>query len=129
MYIDNDGNTDLGKIDSNNDGYIDGYDDDDYSYGIVSYQTCEGIYVTNNILSNDFSQNGIYEICAVPNTVSSESNLDHDLDDTTNLISSVSEQEPVERVFTTISRGPGSVTANDCVIAQSCSPWAYTLKL
>ena len=88
--INNDGNTDPGKVDSNNDGYIDGYDDDDYSYGIVSYQTCEGIYVTNNILAKDFSQNGIYEICAVPNTVTSDANLDHDLDDTTPLISSVS---------------------------------------
>ena len=88
--VDNDKNTDPGKVDSNNDGYIDGYDDDDYSYGIVSYQTCEGIYVTNNILAKDFSQNGIYEICAVPNTVTSDANLDHDLDDTTPLISSVS---------------------------------------
>ena len=88
--IDNDGNTDPGKIDSNNDGYIDFYDDYGYSYGIVSYQTCEGIFVINNILADDFSQNGIYEICAVPNTVTSDANLDHDLDDSTTLISSVS---------------------------------------
>ena len=88
--IDNDGSTDPGKTDVNADGMIDEANDSNYSFGTVSYQSCDGVLIINNILRGEFSANGIYQVCAIPNTISSAANLDHDLDPTTDDIASVS---------------------------------------
>ena len=88
--IDNDGFTDPNKSDSNGDGIVDEANGGDFSYSIVSYQSCDGTFITDNKQRrSDFSANGVYQICAVPNSVSSDANLDHDLDANTPNISSV----------------------------------------
>jgi hypothetical protein len=88
--IDNDGVTDPNKSDSNGDGIVDEANGGNFSYSIVSYQSCDGTFITDNKQRrSDFSANGVYQICAVPNSVSSDANLDHDLDANTPNISSV----------------------------------------
>ena len=88
--IDNDGVVDPNKSDTNGDGIIDEATGGNFSYSIVSYQSCDGTFITDNKqLLSDFSSNGVYQICAVPNSVSSDANLDHDLDANTPNISSV----------------------------------------
>jgi hypothetical protein len=88
--IDNDGVVDPNKSDTNGDGIIDEATGGNFSYSIVSYQSCDGTFITDNKQSlSDFSSNGVYQICAVPNSVSSDANLDHDLDANTPNISSV----------------------------------------
>jgi hypothetical protein len=88
--IDNDGVTDPNKLDSNGDGIVDEANGGNFSYSIVSYQSCDGTFITDNKQKrSDFSANGVYQICAVPNSVSSDANLDHDLDANTPNISSV----------------------------------------
>ena len=88
--IDNDGLTDPNKSDSNGDGIVDEANGGNFSYSIVSYQSCDGTFITDNKQRrSDFSANGVYQICAVPNSVSSDANLDHDLDANTPNISSV----------------------------------------
>ena len=87
--IDNDGAIDPNKTDSNGDGIIDEASNSNFSYSIVSYQSCDGTFITDNKQElSDFSGNGTYQICAVPNSVSSDANLDHDLDVSTPNISS-----------------------------------------
>ena len=87
--IDNDGTIDPNKTDSNGDGIIDEASNSNFSYSIVSYQSCDGTFITDNKQKlSDFSGNGTYQICAVPNSVSSDANLDHDLDVSTPNISS-----------------------------------------
>ena len=111
---DNDGIFDIIDADKNNDGILDepGTDDNangviddadndtNYSFGIVRYQSCDGLDVKNNIIRGEFSANGIYQICAIPNTVSAEATLDHDLDPST---------QPIAPV--TISGGTSSCSA------------------
>ena len=88
--LDNDGATDPNKTDVNGDGVVDGANSGTFSYSIVSYQSCDGTFITDNKQSlSDFSANGTYQICAVPNTVATNANLDHDLDSSTPNISSV----------------------------------------
>ena len=87
--IDNDGTIDPNKTDSNGDGIVDEASNSNFSYSIVSYQSCDGTFITDNKQElSDFSGNGTYQICAVPNSVSSDANLDHDLDVSTPNISS-----------------------------------------
>jgi hypothetical protein len=87
--IDNDGAIDPNKTDSNGDGIVDQASNNNFSYSIVSYQSCDGTFITDNKQElSDFSGNGTYQICAVPNSVSSDANLDHDLDVSTPNISS-----------------------------------------
>jgi PKD repeat protein len=111
---DNDGIFDIIDADKNNDGILDepGTDDNangiiddadndtNYSFGIVRYQSCDGLDVKNNIIRGEFSANGIYQICAIPNTVSADATLDHDLDPST---------QPIAPV--TISGGTSSCSA------------------
>ena len=95
--IDNDNITDNGKVDSNNDGIMDSADTDldgaidpNYELSSISYQNCGSAQFTNlSLVIDDFSSNGILLVCARPNSVSSNDNLDHDLDSTTSPISSV----------------------------------------
>ena len=87
--IDNDGFIDPGKTDVNNDGMIDEANDSNYSLGTVSYQSCDGVFIQNNILRGEISANGIYQVCAIPNTMTANAELDHDLDPNTDNISSV----------------------------------------
>jgi hypothetical protein len=98
--IDNDGSIDPGKTDVNNDGMIDEANDPNYSFGTVSYQSCDGVFIQNNILRGEFSANGIYQVCAIPNTITADAKLDHDLDPNTDNIASV-----------TISGGSASCSA------------------
>ena len=98
--IDNNGSTDPGKTDVNNDGMIDEANDPNYSFGTVSYQSCDGVFIQNNILRGEFSANGIYQVCAIPNTIAADAKLDHDLDPDTDNIASV-----------TISGGTASCSA------------------
>jgi hypothetical protein len=98
--IDNDGSIDPGKTDVNNDGTIDEANDPNYSFGTVSYQSCDGVFIQNNILRGEFSANGIYQVCAIPNTITADAKLDHDLDQDTDNIASV-----------TISGGSASCSA------------------
>ena len=98
--IDNDGSIDPGKTDVNNDGMIDEANDPNYSFGTVSYQSCDGVFIQNNILRGEFSANGIYQVCAIPNTIAADAKLDHDLDPNTDNIASV-----------TISGGTASCSA------------------
>lgn len=98
--IDNDGSIDPGKTDVNNDGMIDEANDPNYSFGTVSYQSCDGVFIQNNILRGEFSANGIYQVCAIPNTIAADAKLDHDLDPDTDNIASV-----------TISGGSASCSA------------------
>ena len=88
--IDNNGSTDPGKTDVNGDGMIDEANDPNFSFGTVSYQSCDGVFIQNNILRGEFSANGIYQVCAVPNTITADAKLDHDLDPNTDDIASVS---------------------------------------
>ena len=91
--IDNDGSIDPGKLDSNADGIIDDADadldgsiDSDYILSSVSYQNCDsGQFINLNLNIGDFTSRGILlgGICARPNTVSANTNLDHDLDSST----------------------------------------------
>ena len=88
--INNDGSTDPGKTDYNADGIVDEASNNNFSYSIVTYQSCDGTFITDNKQQlSDFTVNGTYQICAVPNSVSSDANLDHDLDANTPNISSV----------------------------------------
>ena len=88
--VDNDGATDPNKVDTNGDGVVDNVNNGNFSYSIVSYQSCDGTFITDNKQTkSEFSANGAYQICAVPNSVSPDANLDHDLDTTTPNISSV----------------------------------------
>ena len=95
--IDNDNITDNSKVDSNNDGIMDSADTDldgaidpNYELSSISYQNCGSAQFTNlSLVIDDFSSNGILLVCARPNSVSSNDNLDHDLDSTTSPISSV----------------------------------------
>ena len=98
--IDNNGSTDPGKKDVNGDGMIDEANDSNYSFGTVSYQSCDGVFIQNNILRGEFSANGIYQVCAIPNTIAADAKLDHDLDPDTDNIASV-----------TISGGTSSCSA------------------
>ena len=88
--IDNNGSTDSGKTDINGDGMIDEANDPNFSFGTVSYQSCDGVFIQNNILRGEFSANGIYQVCAIPNTITADAKLDHDLDPNTDNIASVS---------------------------------------
>ena len=109
---DNDGIFDIIDSDINNDGIFERTDinkngifdlaenDPDYSFGIVRYKSCDGVDVTNNIIRGEFSANGVYQICAIPNTVSADAILDHDSDGTTPNIAPV-----------TISGGTSSCSA------------------
>ncbi len=95
--IDNDGNTDTGKTDANFDGIEDSADadlngvvDPNYVLSSVNYQNCDsGQFTSLNLVTGDFSASGSLVICARPNSVSVEANLDHDLDPNTNMIGSV----------------------------------------
>jgi len=95
--VDNDGILDAGKSDGNNDGIIDSADADldskiDSSYVLsnLSYQNCDsGQFINLNLVIDDFSSNGSLIVCARPNTVTSNDNLDHDDDPSTDLISAV----------------------------------------
>jgi len=94
--LDNDGATDPNAIDTNNNGIRDEVENNNnFSYSIIRYQSCDGTFVTDNKQSlNEFSLNGTYQICAIPNTVSPDSGpdgvgFDHDLDSTTANIPSV----------------------------------------
>jgi surface protein len=98
--IDNDHSVDPGKTDVNNDGMIDEANDSNYSLGTVSYQSCDGIFIQNNILRGEISANGVYQVCAIPNTITTDAKLDHDLDPNTGNIASV-----------TISGGTASCSA------------------
>ena len=88
--IDNDGVIDPNKTDFDLDGKIDAINNSNFSYSIVSYQSCDGTFITDNKQNlNEFSSNGVYQICAIPNSVSPDANLDHDQDPNTPEISSV----------------------------------------
>ena len=81
--IDNDGLTDPGKLDEENDGIIDEFTGDyDYSLGSVYYQTCDGDFIENNILFGEISQ-VTHQYCVKYNSITADSNLDHDLDPNT----------------------------------------------
>ena len=87
--IDNDGTTDAGKIDRG-DGRVVEVGNPNFIYSTVSYRTCDGTFITDVKQSlSEFSANGEYQICAVPNTVATSANLDHDQDPLTDDISSV----------------------------------------
>jgi hypothetical protein len=79
---------------------IDEANDSNYSLGTVSYQSCDGIFIQNNILRGEISANGVYQVCAIPNTITTDAKLDHDLDPNTGNIASV-----------TISGGTASCSA------------------
>ena len=88
--IDNDGVIDPNKTDFDLDGKIDEINSNNFSYSIVSYQSCDGTFITDNKQNlTEFSSNGVYQICAIPNSVSPDANLDHDQDPNTPEISSV----------------------------------------
>lgn len=95
--VDNDGILDSGKTDSNSDGIIDSADanldsiiDSYFVLSNVSYQNCDsGQFVNLSLVIGDFSSNGSLIVCARPNTVTANDNLDHDNDPSTNLISAV----------------------------------------
>jgi hypothetical protein len=88
--IDNDGVIDPNKTDFDLDGKIDSINNSNFSYSIVSYQSCDGTFITDNKQNlTEFSSNGVYQICAIPNSVSPDANLDHDQDPNTPKISSV----------------------------------------
>ena len=88
--IDNDGVIDPNKTDFDLDGRIDEINNSNFSYSIVSYQSCDGTFITDNKQNlTEFSSNGVYQICAIPNSVSPDANLDHDQDSNTPEISSV----------------------------------------
>ena len=91
--LDNDGVTDPNVTDSNNNGIIDEAESGSFTYSVIRYQSCDGTFVTDNKQSlNEFSLNGTYQICAIPNTVSPDTSFagfDHDFDASTADISSI----------------------------------------
>ena len=91
--LDNDGVTDPNVTDSNNNGIKDEAESGSFTYSVIRYQSCDGTFVTDNKQSlNEFSLNGTYQICAIPNTVSPDTSFagfDHDFDASTADISSI----------------------------------------
>ena len=87
----NDGVTDPNTSDVNLDGYIDEYTQDRYEYPLATiyYQSFNGDGIYKILTINDFTHPGILRICAMQNTVSVDANLDHDLDQSTDNISSL----------------------------------------
>mgnify|MGYP007000448972 CR=1 len=68
------------KIDRG-DGRVVEVGNSNFIYSTVSYRTCDGTFITDVKQSlSEFSANGEYQICAVPNTVATSANLDHDQD-------------------------------------------------
>ena len=59
-----------------------------FSYSIVSYQS-DGTFITDNKQRRSDFQQMVFTRFVVPNSVSSDANLDHDLDANTPNISSV----------------------------------------
>ena len=87
----NDGVTDPNTSDVNLDGYIDEYTQNRYEYPLatIAYQNFAGEYIYEILTIQDFTTNGVLRICAMQNTVSVDANLDHDLDQSTDNISSL----------------------------------------
>jgi uncharacterized protein (TIGR02145 family) len=87
----NDGVTDPNTSDVNLDGYIDEYTQDRYEYPLATiyYQSFNGDGIYKILTINDFTHPGILRICAMQNSVSVDANLDHDLDPSTDNISSL----------------------------------------